>query len=109
VVATKSIIEVNDRSGVMIMRNATHTALAAALVATAVLGGASAAFAGGSYYEGISPTPLYTERAPKAGGEAAVRRNGSVDRTFTGSVADYASQPKLIRGGEGEYYQGLSR
>ncbi|MEY9781814.1 hypothetical protein [Sinorhizobium fredii] len=92
------------------MKNAVHTALAAALVATAVLGGASAAFAGGSYYEGISPTPLYTERAPKAGDEAAVRRpNGSIDRTSTGSVSDYAVQPKLVRGGEGEYYQGISR
>ncbi|HXV32297.1 MAG TPA: hypothetical protein VD840_18350 [Sinorhizobium sp.] len=91
------------------MRTAIHTALAAALVATAVFGGASAAFAGGSYYEGISPTPLYTERAPKARDEAAVRRNGTLDRTFTGSVSDYASQPKVVRGGEGEYYQGLSR
>ncbi len=92
------------------MKNAVHTALAAALVATAVLGGASAAFAGGSYYEGISPTPLYTERAPRAGDESAVRRtNGSVDRTLTGSVSDYAAQPKLVRGGEGEYYQSISR
>ena len=93
------------------MRNAVHTALAAALVATAVLGGASAAFAGGSYYEGISPTPLYTERAPKAGDESSTVRhaNGSVDRTSTGSVSDYAVAPKLVRGGEGEYYQGISR
>ncbi|OAP40570.1 hypothetical protein AU381_01265 [Sinorhizobium glycinis] len=92
------------------MRNAVHTALAAALVATAVLGGASAAFAGGSYYEGISDKPLFTERALKAGDEAAVRRaNGSIDRTATGSVSDFAVQPKLVRGGEGEYYQGISR
>ena len=92
------------------MRNAVHTALAAALVATAVVGGASAAFAGGSYYEGISDKPLFTERAPKAGGEAAVRHtSGSIDRTSTGSVSDYAVQPKLVRGGEGEYYQGISR
>ncbi|AFL49474.1 hypothetical protein ABIE78_004755 [Sinorhizobium fredii] len=92
------------------MRNAVHTALAAALVATAVLGGASAAFAGGSYYEGISDKPLFTEPAPKAGDEAAVRRtNGSIDRTSTGAVSDYAVQPKPVRGGEGEYYQGVSR
>ncbi|WP_026612621.1 hypothetical protein [Ensifer aridi] len=93
----------------MIMRNAIHTALAATLVATAVLGGASAAFAGGSYYEGVSDKPLYTERAPKAANETAVRReNGSIDRTPTGSVG-YSSQPKLISGGEGEYYPGLTR
>ncbi len=47
------------------MRNAIHTALAATLVATAVLGGASAAFAGGSYYQGVSDKPLYTERAAR--------------------------------------------
>ncbi|WEX78501.1 hypothetical protein PYH37_003397 [Sinorhizobium numidicum] len=93
------------------MRNAIHTALAATLVATAVLGGASAAFAGGSYYEGISPTPLHTERAPNAGDEVSVRRaeDGSIDRTSTGAVSNYGSQPKVISGGEGEYYQGISR
>jgi len=91
------------------MRTAIHTALAAALVATAVLGGASAAFAGGSYYQGISDKPLFTERAPKA--RAGVRHDasGSVDRTATGSVSDYTAQPKVIRGGEGEYYPGISR
>ncbi len=91
------------------MRNAIHNALAAALVATAVLGGASAAFAGGNYYEGVSDKPLFTDRAPKA--RAAVRHdaNGSVDRAATGSVSGYTAQPKVIRGGEGEYYPGLSR
>ncbi|MDX0957414.1 hypothetical protein [Sinorhizobium medicae] len=93
----------------MIMRNAIHTALAATLVAAAVLGGASAAFAGGSYYQGVSDKPLYTERASLADREAVVRRaDGSLDRTSTGSVG-YASQPKVVSGGEGEYYQGLSR
>lgn len=90
------------------MKNAVHTALAAALVATAILGGASAAFAGGSYYEGISDKPLFTERARKA--EAVhYGANGSVDRATTGSVSRYAVQPKVVPGGEGEYYQGLSR
>ncbi|ODR89216.1 hypothetical protein [Sinorhizobium alkalisoli] len=92
------------------MRNAIQTAFAAALVATAVLGGATAAFAGGSYYEGVSPTPLYTGRTAKAGGETVrYNANGTIDRTATGSVYGYAPQPKAIPGGEGEYYQGLSR
>ncbi|ASY62267.1 pirin [Sinorhizobium sojae CCBAU 05684] len=92
------------------MRNAIHSALAAALVAVAVIGGASAAFAGGSYYEGISPSPLYTGRAAKSGGETVRHNaNGTIDRTATGSVYGYARQPKMIPGGEGEYYQGLSR
>ncbi|MFD2343755.1 hypothetical protein [Sinorhizobium terangae] len=96
----------------MIMRNAIHTALAVALVATAVLGGASAAFAGGSYYEGVSDKPLFTDRAPKAreATGAAVRgRNGSLDRTSTGSVSSFGSQPAYVSGGDGEYYQGISR
>lgn len=91
------------------MRNAVQAALAAALVATAVAGGASAAFAGGSYYEGVSPTPLYKDHAPKAGGEVRYNGNGAIDRTATGSVVDYTAQPRVIRGGEGEYYQGISR
>ncbi|OHV72238.1 hypothetical protein [Ensifer sp. LCM 4579] len=92
------------------MRNAIQTALAAALVATAVLGGATAALAGGSYYEGVSPTPLYTGRTAKADGETIrYNANGTIDRTATGSVYGYAPQPKAIPGGEGEYYQGLSR
>ncbi|WP_180940632.1 hypothetical protein [Sinorhizobium mexicanum] len=97
----------------MIMKNAIHTALAAALVATAVLGGASAAFAGGSYYEGVSDKPLFTDRAPKAREASgdAVRggRNGSLDRTSTGSVSSYGSTPAYVSGGDGEYYQGISR
>lgn len=92
------------------MTNAIQSALAAALVATAVLGGASAAFAGGSYYEGISQTRLYTGRTAKSGGETVrYNANGTIDRTATGSVDGYARQPKMIPGGEGEYYQGLSR
>lgn len=91
------------------MRNAIHTALAAALVATAVLGAASTAFAGGSYYEGVSDKPLFLDRAPKARSEAVLRRdNGTLDRTSTGAV-DYRSEPRVVRGGEGEYYQGLTR
>lgn len=95
------------------MKSTIHTALAAALVATAVLGGASAAFAGGSYYEGISPTPLFTERAPKAAGSSTLNIRGSeagyVDRTSTGSVNNYDARPRVVQGGEGEYYQGISR
>ncbi|HXV30090.1 MAG TPA: hypothetical protein VD840_07150 [Sinorhizobium sp.] len=95
----------------MIMKNAIHTALAAALVATAVIGGASAAFAGGSYYEGVSDKPINMQRVSRTGNGTAAHygRNGAIDRTATGSVSSYASQPKQIQGGEGEYYQGLSR
>ncbi len=95
------------------MKTTIHTALAAALVATAVLGGASAAFAGGSYYEGISPMPLFTERGPSAAGSSNLNIRGSeagyVDRTATGSVSNYSVAPRVVRGGEGEYYQGISR
>lgn len=95
------------------MKTTVHTALAAALVATAVLGGASAAFAGGSYYEGINPTPLSTERAPKAVGSTTLNIRGSeagyIDRTATGSVYNYDAKPRIPQGGEGEYYQGISR
>ena len=95
------------------MKTTVHTALAAALVATAVIGGASAAFAGGSYYEGVSPTPLFTERAPKAVGSSTLNIRGSeagyIDRTATGSVYNYDAKPRILQGGEGEYYQGISR
>ncbi len=95
------------------MKTTIQTALSAALVATAILGGASAAFAGGSYYEGVSPTPLYTERTPAVTGKSSFTigssEAGYVDRTNTGSVANFSVAPKSVIGGEGEYYQGISR
>ncbi|HEV7317588.1 MAG TPA: hypothetical protein VGO04_03105 [Ensifer sp.] len=95
------------------MKTAIQTALSAALVATAILGGASAAFAGGSYYEGVSPTPLFTERTPAVTGKSSFTigssEAGYVDRNSTGSIVNYGVAPKPVQGGEGEYYQGLSR
>ena len=95
------------------MKTAIQTALSAALVATAILGGASAAFAGGSYYEGVSPTPLYTERTPAVTGKTSFTignsEAGYVDSTRTGSVVNYGVAPKSVIGGEGDYYQGISR
>ncbi|HEV7310250.1 hypothetical protein [Ensifer sp.] len=95
------------------MKTAVQTALSAALVATAILGGASAAFAGGSYYEGVSPTPLYTERTPAVTGKSSFTigssEAGYVDRNSTGSIASYGVAPKPVQGGEGEYYHGISR
>ncbi|HEV7310251.1 hypothetical protein [Ensifer sp.] len=75
-----------------------NKSIAAALVATAVIGGASAAIAGGSYYEGVSPAPLFTGRAEaSAGTGVAAKATGrgdyyagvedqSVDVTATGAI-----------------------
>lgn len=56
------------------MRNSINAALVAAIVATALLGGASSAFAGGSYYKGVSNKPLFLDRAPKARDAAPLLR-----------------------------------
>jgi hypothetical protein len=72
---------------------------AAILVAAAMLGGASAAVAGGSYYEGVSSTPLFTGRAEASAGTgvSATASRGdyyagiedrSVDKTATGAIAN---------------------
>ncbi|WDZ77740.1 hypothetical protein PWG15_04305 [Ensifer adhaerens] len=73
--------------------------IAAILLATATLGGASAAVAGGSYYEGVSSTPLFTGRAEASAGtgvSASSNSRGdyyagvedkSVDATATGAIA----------------------
>lgn len=71
---------------------------AAILVATAMLGGASAAVAGGSYYEGVSSTPRFTGRAEASAGAgvSATASRGdyyagiedkTVDTTATGAIA----------------------
>ncbi len=72
---------------------------AAILVAAAMLGGASAAVAGGSYDEGVSSTPLFTGRAEASAGTgvSATANRGdyyagiedrSVDTTATGAIAN---------------------
>ncbi|MGF6172174.1 hypothetical protein [Ensifer sp. 4252] len=74
--------------------------IATILVAAATLAGASAAFAGGSYYEGVSPTPLFTGRAAASAGAGvsasavdsgdyyAGIENKAVDAAATGAIAN---------------------
>ncbi|OCP01388.1 MULTISPECIES: hypothetical protein [unclassified Ensifer] len=76
------------------------TPIAAILVAAAMLGGASAAIAGGSYYEGVSSTPLFTGRAEASAGAGASASSASrgdyyagiddrsVDATATGAITN---------------------
>ncbi|MDK1489074.1 hypothetical protein QN219_03220 [Sinorhizobium sp. 7-81] len=77
-----------------------NKSIAALLVAAAVAGGASTASAGGSYYEGVSSTPLFTGRAAASAGtgvSASTADNGdfyagvdnkSVDAASTGAIAN---------------------
>ncbi|MGO4621727.1 hypothetical protein AB4Z34_13120 [Ensifer sp. 2YAB10] len=79
--------------------------IAAILVAVAMLGGASAAVAGGSYYEGVSATPLFTGRADASAGTGvsasstgrgdyyAGIEDRSVDATATGAIANSRAKP----------------
>lgn len=94
------------------MKTAIQTALSATLVAVAVLAGASTAFAG-SYYKGVSSTPLFTERTPEMTGKtsssAGNSEAGYIDGTRTGSIVKHSVAPKSVKGGEGEYYEGISR
>jgi len=107
------------------MKTTINTALAALVAASTVFGGASAAFAGGSYYEGANASPIERVELPRTG--AAVVVNGvttggegdyyagidrvAVDNISTGSIANGVSgaTPAVQSGGEGEYYPGLNR
>lgn len=74
--------------------------IAALLVAAATFGGASVALAGGSYYEGVSPGPLFTGRSAASAGtgvSASTANRGdyyagldkkAVDQTATGAIAN---------------------
>ncbi|CAN7243521.1 MULTISPECIES: hypothetical protein [Ensifer] len=74
--------------------------IATLLVAAATLAGASTAFAGGSYYEGVSPKPLFTGRADASAGAGvsantvdggdyyAGIENKAVDAAATGAIAN---------------------
>lgn len=76
-----------------------NKSIATLLVAAATLAGTSAAFAGGSYYEGVSSTPLFTGRAAASAGAGASAstidggdyyagiENKSLDGTATGAIA----------------------
>ncbi|WP_026619212.1 hypothetical protein M728_000886 [Ensifer sp. WSM1721] len=84
--------------------------IAALLVATAFVGGASTANAGGSYYEGASSAPLFTGRAAASAGTGvsagtadrgdyyAGVDNKSVDATATGAIAGGSTAVKLLGG-----------
>ncbi|MCA1403259.1 hypothetical protein I6F26_01420 [Ensifer sp. IC3342] len=77
-----------------------NRSIAALLVAVTVTGAASTASAGGSYYEGVSSTPLFTGRAAASAGagvSASTADNGdfyagvdnkSVDAASTGAIAN---------------------
>ncbi|MNL57454.1 hypothetical protein D3C87_1810200 [compost metagenome] len=74
--------------------------IATLLVAAATFASASAAIAGGSYYEGVSPAPLFTGRAAASAGTGvsastvesgdyyAGIENRSVDAAATGAIAN---------------------
>lgn len=76
-----------------------NKSIATLIVAAATFAGVSTAFAGGSYYEGVSSTPLFTGRAAASAGagvSASTVDNGdyyagiankSVDATATGAIA----------------------
>ncbi|WP_081158034.1 hypothetical protein [Ensifer aridi] len=84
--------------------------IAVLLVVTAFVGGASTANAGGSYYEGVSSTPLFTGRAAASAGTGvsagtadrgdyyAGVDNKSVDATATGAIAGGSTAVKLLGG-----------
>ncbi|MDO9416265.1 hypothetical protein [Pararhizobium sp.] len=103
------------------MTHSINSKIAAVLLASAVLGGASSAFAGGSYYQGVSETPIVQGQGLATSGVvAAVNKGGdgdyyvgasrdSIDAISTGSIARDVSAPVVQSGGDGTYYQGVNR
>jgi len=90
------------------MKTAIKTTLSALIVASALVSGASSAFAGGSYYEGASSTPD-TRVYPAQSSES--RSHSRIDPVNTGSVWKHSAreQQPVVNGGEGDYYQGAIR
>ncbi len=87
------------------MTTTIKTTLSAILLASALVGGASSAFAGGSYYEGASSTPdtrVYKHET---------RSDNRIDPVNTGSIWKNSAQEQqpAVNGGEGDYYQGAIR
>ncbi len=93
--------------------------IASLIVAAVAFGSASSAFAGGSYYEGVSPEPFIQGRAVTTAGTAATVNNGGngtyyqgvsrdpVDNVSTGSIVKGAAPQSVVN--NGDYYTGLSR
>ncbi|MDO9416263.1 hypothetical protein [Pararhizobium sp.] len=103
------------------MKNHITSKIAAVLLASAVLGGASGAFAGGDYYQGASQTPIVQGQGVATSGVVATVNNGGdgtyyvgasrdpIDTISTGSIARDSNLPAVPTGGDGTYYQGVSR
>jgi hypothetical protein len=71
------------------MSKTINATLAALVLTASVITGASTAFAGGDYYQGVTATPMFTASATVgAGSNASLKPNN---------------------GGDGTYYQGVSR
>ncbi len=79
--------------------------VAGALLATTVLG-ASAAFAGGSYYKGASSTPINQGHDAARGNVDHSARTGAVGAQ---DVAGPAAAPRKTPPRRGDYYKGTNR
>ncbi|MDO9416264.1 hypothetical protein [Pararhizobium sp.] len=103
------------------MTHSINSKIAAILVASAVLGGASSAFAEGDYYPGVSQTPIVQGKGIATSGVVAKVNNGGdgsyyagvsrdpIDNISTGSIARDGQAPVVQSGGDGTYYQGVAR
>ncbi|MBB4185134.1 hypothetical protein [Sinorhizobium terangae] len=78
-----------------------NKSIAALLVAVAVTGVASTASAGGSYYKGVSSTPLFTGRAAASAGtgvSASTADNGEFYAGVDNKSVDAASTGAIVNG-----------
>ncbi|SIQ59690.1 hypothetical protein SAMN05880582_102246 [Rhizobium sp. RU20A] len=93
--------------------------IASLIVAAVAFGSASSAFAGGNYYEGVSPAQLFQGSGSASAGTVAAVNNGGdgtyyagasrtgIDSVATGSIVKGAAPQSAIE--NGDYYPGLSR
>ncbi len=104
------------------MSKTINAALAALVLTTSVVTGASAAFASGDYYPGVSETPIVKAQAQAdtgakvgarlagiEGGDGAYYKgvaHGRVDTMATGSIKKSNSIQPVFN--KGDYYQGVS-
>ncbi|WP_377295113.1 hypothetical protein [Rhizobium sp. SG2393] len=99
------------------MSKTINAALAALVLTTSVITGASAAFASGDYYSGASDTPIFQGQA-KAGSGATLAANNGGDGTYYQGVSrdpvDTVATGSIVKGkapqapvNKGDYYQGV--
>ncbi len=99
------------------MSKTINATLAAVVLATSVITGASAAFAGGDYYPGVSDTPIFQGHAKAGSGATILANNGGdgtyyqgvsrdpVDNVATGSIVKGPAPKAVIN--NGDYYKGI--